>query len=73
MLLEKETLDGETIKRLVCPEEFAADEEAAAMDAEGVSSEGTGPEDNASPPEEEATEADLAIPPLGLKSQKEGG
>ncbi len=75
-LLERESLDGEEIKKIVLREEEAA--EARDAEADIVSE---GPPDQGEPEKEPQTPEDrdeeektkLAIPPLGLKSQEEGG
>ena len=75
-LLEKESLDGAEIKKLVFRERerLEADQEAAKAAAEGSAGRGDSDREPHTPEDrDEEKEAKLAIPPLGLKSQEEGG
>jgi cell division protease FtsH len=74
-LLEKETIDGEEIHEIVFQEGEGAETRAAAVTAAETP---PGPGDAEKEPHtpedrDEEKEAKLAIPPLGLKSQEEGG
>ena len=75
-LLEKESLDGEEIQRLVLLEGNGAgyQDKASAVASEAPPGRGDFEKEPRTPEDrDEAKEAKLAIPPLGLKSQEEGG
>jgi cell division protease FtsH len=75
-LLEKETVDGEEIRGIVFPEGEGDEvrEEAAAVASDDPRDQGDTEQDPRTPEDrDEKREAKLAIPPLGLKSQEEGG
>jgi cell division protease FtsH len=76
-LLEKESLDGEEIQRIVLPKADLGKvrEKAVATAPEGPRESGEQPEQEPCTPEgrDEEGKGKLAIPPLGLKSQEEGG
>jgi cell division protease FtsH len=74
-LLEKETVDGEEILGIVFQEgESAETQAAAAAAADAPSGPGDAEKEPRTPEDRDAgKEAKLAIPPLGLKSQEEGG
>jgi len=75
-LLEKESLDGEEIQRLVLLEGNVAgfQEKAAAVASEAPPGRGDCEKEPRTPEDrDDGKEAKLVIPPLGLKSQEEGG
>jgi len=75
-LLEKETVDGQEIHAIVFQEGESAESREAAAAAAANAPPGPGDaEKEPHTPEDrgEGKEAKLAIPPLGLKSQEEGG
>jgi cell division protease FtsH len=75
-LLEKETVDGEDILGIVFPEGEGSEvrEDAAAFASDEPRDQGDNEKEPLTPEDrDEEIEAKLAIPPLGLKSQEEGG
>ena len=75
-LLEKETIDGAEIRGIVLREGGSAEvqEDAAAFASNELRDRGDAGKKTHTPKDrDEIKEAKLAIPPLGLKSQEEGG
>jgi cell division protease FtsH len=75
-LLEKESVDGEEIERIVLREAEGAkvEEESAAVSSDHPHHQGeAGKEPHTPEDRDEEKKTKLAIPPLGLKSQEEGG
>jgi cell division protease FtsH len=75
-LLEKESLDGDEISGIVLREEEGAEvqEKAAQVASDDPHDQGEAGKGPHTPEDrDEEKEAKLAIPPLGLKSQEEGG
>jgi cell division protease FtsH len=74
-LLEKETVDGAEIRGIVLREGGSAEvqEDAAAFASNEPRDQGDTEQEPRTPKDRDEEEAKLAIPPLGLKSQEEGG
>ena len=74
-LLEKETVDGEEIQGIVFREGEGAEvrENAATVTSDEPRDQGDTKQGPHTPEDRDEEEAKLAIPPLGLKSQEEGG
>jgi cell division protease FtsH len=74
-LLEKETVDGEEIQEIVLREGGSTEiqEDAGAVAPDGTPDPGDAGQGPRTPEDRDEEEAKLAIPPLGLKSQEEGG
>ena len=74
-LLERESLDGEEIQRIVIPQKETSETPEDISSAPADTQTGSDGRDEGNPPEGKGEESkpELSIPPLGLQRQEEGG